>query len=109
MHELSIHHNTKIQAVCNAYVEEEDDYIEESEWKISCHDVPHPVPTGMRTTDAGQVKGVSQGIPIVIRETPTTESSSSVPLITNIVVSCQCVVNPRNMIYTVKYTSSNNR
>ena len=43
-------------------LEEENKQVEECERKISCHDVPEPVPAGMWAKDAIRVVRVSQGI-----------------------------------------------
>ena len=51
-------------------LEEENKQVEECERKISCHDVPEPVPAGMWARDTIHVNGLGQGI--VVRQTPPT-------------------------------------
>ena len=68
-------HRVKV-AGYNVDLKEEDQQIEHSEWEVSGHDVPHPVPADIVALLTGKTEGVGQGI--VVRQTPPTQGACSV-------------------------------
>lgn len=58
----------------NVNLTKEDNQIEEREWKISSHDILHPVPVDMATLGTSKAIAVSQDV-VIIQTLPTQWSS----------------------------------